>query len=231
MISVWSRLLNLISPQRCVSCGLRLTPGEDIVCAKCNLHLPRTRYQEDPYENAMATMFWGQMKIKRCAAFLFYSAGSEAGNIICQMKYHGHPEIGRKMGRKMGSELMPSGFFEGIDLLIPLPLGRNRLRQRGFNQSAEIARGISEVTGIPVGERIVSRSQFKESQTHKGRWERNENVKDAFRLENAGAVKDKHLLLIDDVATTGATLIACGSELLKAEGAQVSSLTLAYAKT
>ena len=109
MISVWSRLLNLISPQRCVSCGLRLTPGEDIVCAKCNLHLPRTRYQEDPYENAMATMFWGQMKIKRCAAFLFYNAGSEAGNIICQMKYHGHPEIGRKMGRKMGSELMPSG--------------------------------------------------------------------------------------------------------------------------
>ena len=179
----------------------------------------------------MATMFWGQMKIKRCAAFLFYSAGSEAGNIICQMKYHGHPEIGTKMGRKMGSELLSSGFFEDIDLLIPLPLGRNRLRQRGFNQSAEIARGISEVTGIPVGERIVSRSQFKESQTHKGRWERNENVKDAFRLENAGVVKGKHLLLIDDVATTGATLIACGSELLKAEGVQVSILTLAYAKT
>ncbi len=230
MISVWSRLLNLVSPRRCVSCGLRLAPGEDIVCAKCNLRLPRTLYHEDPYENAMATMFWGQMKVERCAALLFYSAGSEAGNIIYQMKYHGHPEIGVKMGRKMGSELMDSGFFEGIDLLIPLPLGRNRLRQRGFNQSAEIARGVSEATGIPVGERVMSRTQFRESQTHKGRWERNENVKDGFRLENAEAIRGKHLLLIDDVATTGATLIACGTELLKAEDTRVSILTLAYAK-
>lgn len=231
MTGVCSRLLNLISPQRCVSCGLRLAPGEDIVCTKCNLRLPRTLYHEDPYENAMATMFWGRMNTERCAAFLFYNAGSEAGNIIHEMKYHGHPEIGRKMGHKMASELMDSGFFEDIDLLIPLPLGKNRLRQRGFNQSAEIARGVSEVTGILVGERIVSRTQFRESQTHKGRWERNENVKDAFRLEDASPIRGKHLLLIDDVATTGATLIACGTELLKAEDTRVSILTLAYAKS
>lgn len=231
MISVWSRLLNLVSPRRCVSCGLRLGTSEDIICTKCNLRLPRTHYQDEPYENAMAMMFWGRMKIKRCAAFLFYNAGSEAGNIIHQMKYHGHPEIGRKMGHKMASELMDSGFFEDIDLLIPLPLGRNRLRQRGFNQSAELVRGVSEATGIPTGERIVSRTQFKESQTHKGRWERNENVKDAFRLENADPIRGKHLLLIDDVATTGATLIACGTELLKGEGTRVSILTLAYAKS
>lgn len=231
MTGVWSRILNLISPQRCVSCGLRLAPGEDIVCTKCNLRLPRTLYHEDPYENTMATMFWGRMKIERCAAFLFYSAGSEAGNIIYQMKYHGHPEIGVKMGGMMASEFMDSGFFDGIDLIIPLPLGRNRLRQRGFNQSAEIARGVSEVTGIPVGKCVVSRTQFRESQTHKGRWERNENVKDAFRLEDTELISGKHLLLIDDVATTGATLIACGSELLKAEGTRVSILTLAYAKS
>lgn len=230
-ISFWHRLLDLISPRLCVVCGHRLTVTEDVICAKCNFHLPRTDFHRDAYENEMAKIFWGRIPIERAAAFFYYEPHAEAANIIYDLKYRNHPEIGTVMGRMMAKELQLHGFFDGINEIIAVPLAKKRLRQRGYNQSGEIARGVSEVTGLPICKKAVRRSVFEGSQTSKDRWERNENVERVFELIDAEAIKGKHLLLIDDVVTTGATIIACVTQLMKAGGVRISVLSLGFAKS
>lgn len=230
IISFWRRLLDLISPRLCVICGHRLTVTEEVICTKCNFHLPRTDFHHNAYENEMAKLFWYLIPIERATAYFYYEPHSSTANIIYQMKYKDHPEIGEVMGRMMGKELMPSGFFDGIDGIIPVPLTKKRQRQRGYNQSEEIARGISEVTGLPLFDKVVKRVSFKGSQTNLGRWERNENVEKVFELIDP-AIHDKHLLVVDDVVTTGATVIACSKELAKAGNIKISALSLGFAKS
>ena len=144
------------------------------------------------------------------------------------MKYGNQPEMGEQMGRMAALEMNSSGFFEGIDFLLPVPLAPVRERQRGYNQSMEIARGIQEVTGIPICHDALRRISFTDSQTQKDRRSRQENVAKAFQLINADKISGKHLLLIDDVVTTGATLIACGQELQKAHPQCISLLSLGF---
>ena len=230
-ISFWHRLLDLISPRLCVVCGQRLTISEEAICSKCNLHLPRTGFQQDPYENEMAKLFWHQIPIERATSLFYYEAHSETANILYELKYKSHPEIGEVMGRMMAKELQPSGFFDEIDGIIPVPLAKKRLRQRGYNQSLEIARGISEMTGLPIYNKVVRRNAFEGSQTSKGRWERNENVEGVFELKDATAIQGKHILIVDDVVTTGATVIACAQELCKAGNVKVSVLALGFTKS
>ena len=229
-ISFWSSLLDLISPRTCVVCGQRLSVSEETICSKCNLHLPRTGFQQDPYENIMAKMFWGQIPIERATALFYYEPHAETANILYEMKYKNHPEIGEVMGRLMARELQMSNFFEGIDGIIPVPLAKKRQRQRGYNQSHELAKGISEITGLPIYNKVVRRTVFEGSQTSLGRWERNENVEHVFELKDASTIQGKHLLLVDDVVTTGATVIACAKELCKAGGVRISVLSLGLAK-
>lgn len=229
-ISFWHRLLDLISPRFCVVCGHRLSVTEDVVCGKCLFHLPRTGFHRNAYENEMAKLFWGQIPIEKATAFFYYEAHAETANIIYEMKYKDHPEIGEVMGRVLARELESAHFFDGIDGIIPVPLAKKRMRQRGYNQSMEIARGISGISGLPILDKAVKRTSFTGSQTNKGRWERNENVEKVFKLADSSAVKDKHLLVIDDVVTTGATIIACARELVKAGHVKVSVLSLGFAK-
>ena len=231
IISFWRRLLDLISPRLCVVCGHRLTVTEEVICTKCNFHLPRTDFHHNAYENEMAKLFWYLIPIERATAYFYYEPHSSTANIIYQMKYKDHPEIGEVMGRMMGKELMPSGFFDGIDGIIPIPLTKKRQRQRGYNQSKEIARGISEVTGLPLFDKVVKRVSFKGSQTNLGRWERNENVEKVFELIDGASIQGKHLLIVDDVVTTGATCIACSKELVKAGAVKISILSLGFAKS
>ena len=231
MISFWTRLLDLISPRLCVVCGERLAITEEVICGKCNLHLPRTGFQQNPYENIMAKMFWGQIPIEKATACFYYEAQAETANILYELKYKDHPEIGEIMGRMMAKELLPSGFFDGIDALVPIPLARKRERQRGYNQSLELAKGVSEATGLPIYNKVVKRNVFEGSQTSLGRWERNENVEKVFELIDGNSIRGKHLLVIDDVVTTGATVIACTKELAKAGNLKVSVLALGFAKS
>jgi ComF family protein len=211
-------------------CGQRLTVSEEIICSKCNFHLPRTGFQQDPYENEMAKLFWHQIPIERATALFYYEAHSETANILYELKYKSHPEIGEVMGRLVAKELQPSGFFDGIDGIVPIPLAKKRQRQRGYNQSLEIARGISEITNLPIYNKVVRRNVFEGSQTNKGRWERNENVEKVFEMTDETAIHGKHLLIIDDVVTTGATVIACAKELCKAGNVKISVLSLGFAK-
>lgn len=230
-ISFWRRLLDLIAPRLCVVCGHRLTVTEEVICAKCNFHLPRTGFHHHAYDNEMAKLFWAQIPIEKATAFFYYEAHAETANIIYELKYKNHPEIGNIVGRMLAKEIQPSGFFDGIDGIVPIPLAKKRLRQRGYNQSMEIAQGVSEMTGLPIYKKVVRRNSFKGSQTNKGRWDRQENVEHVFELTDAIAVSNKHLLLIDDVITTGATCIACAKALCQSGNIRISILALGFAKS
>ncbi len=230
MISFWSRLLDLISPRLCVVCGNRLAVTEEVVCSKCYLHLPRTDFDNDLYENVMAKLFCGQIKLEKATALFYYEAHAETAKILYELKYKNHPEIGVVMGRMMAKELMRSGLFDDIDAIVPVPLAKKREWQRGYNQSLELAKGVSEVTGLPIANLVIRRTKFVGSQTQRGRWERNENVAHVFELVDEN-ISGQHLLLIDDVVTTGATVIACAKEMQKASNVKISVLALGFAKS
>ena len=229
-ISFWHRVLNLIAPQACVVCGARLAIDEQVICVACNLHLPRTGYAANALENEMARRFWGRIPVERAAALFFYEAGSEVSNIIYDLKYHNHPEIGNYMGRMAAEEFANEGFFEDIDLMIPVPLEKKRMRRRGYNQSMEIAQGVKEVTGIPIMDDAVERIAFDESQTHKSLAQRMENVENAFRAREDIDLDGKHILIIDDIVTSGATICACVKALMNCGDIKVSVMSLGMAK-
>ena len=214
----------------CVVCGSRLAVTEETLCSKCYLHLPRTDFRNNLYENVMAKLFWGQIKLEKATALFYYEAHAETAKILYELKYKNHPEIGVVMGRMMAKELMKSGLFEDIDALVPVPLAKKRERERGYNQSLELAKGVSEVTGLPIANLVIRRTKFVGSQTQRGRWERNENVAHVFELVDEN-ISGQHLLLIDDVVTTGATVIACAKEMQKASNVKISVLALGFAKS
>lgn len=177
----------------------------------------------------MARLFWGRVEVERAAAWFFYRSGTTVSQMIHEMKYNHQPQLARHLGQLAAEEMKTDGFFDGVDLLVPVPLTRRRERQRGYNQSREIARGISEITGVTIVERAVMRTRFEESQTRKNAAERMANVEGVFELTDAAAVSGRHVMLVDDVMTTGATLSACCRQLLSAPGTKVSTFALAFA--
>lgn len=220
----WKQLRDLVSPRACVICGRRLPVATDALCPLCQLHLPRTGFQQSSEDNPMARLFWGIIPVERAVALCYYSPASGTAQAVYDMKYHHRPDVGIALGRLMATELQPSGFFEGIDLLVPVPLTSSRQRERGYNQSLQLALGVSRVTGLPVGDGVLRRTVFTGSQTQLNRQGRKENVEGSFQLSQAERLKGCHVLLIDDVITTGATVTACARELLRAENVRVSLL-------
>jgi ComF family protein len=194
------------------------------------LHLPRTGFQWKATDNIMAQAFWHLTPVERAAALFFFTPHSAVAQIVYDLKYADRPDIGEDMGRLMANEMRPAGFFDGIDALLPLPLARNRLRQRGYNQSEQLAVGISQLTGLPVIRHAVSRKAFTESQTRLTRQERRQNVDDMFVLHDDKPLRHRHVLIIDDVCTTGATITALSDAIRHVEGIRMSVLTLGYTK-
>lgn len=229
--SFWTKLLDLISPRICPGCGERLAPTEQQVCCVCRLHLPRTYYWLSPADNVMAQLFWGKAPIEKATAYFYYHPKSMPSRLVHALKYHQQPLMGETLGMLAASEFMPHGFFEGIDAMVPIPLSRSRERQRGYNQSMMIAQGIGRVTGLPIINKVVSRKHFKKSQTHIQHWERQGNVEGVFQLTDAEAVRGKHILLIDDVVTTGSTVLACMKALEEAGEVKFSLLSLGFTKS
>lgn len=227
-ISLLSRLLDLISPRACAVCGSRMAVTEEAVCTPCNLHLPRTGFHLHPDDNPMARLFWGQTKICRAASLFFFYPHSETSRIIYGIKYGNRPHTARLMGALMAHEAAAAGFFAGIDVIVPVPLSADRRRQRGYNQSEMLARGVADVTGIAVETRAVERTAFSVSQTNLTRQQRRDNVEGLFRLTDAGALSGRHVLIVDDVMTSGATVMACAGQIERAGGVTLSVLTLAF---
>lgn len=227
VMSIWADILDFFFPRQCCMCGNRLSRQEHSICYSCLIHLPYTDYHTVEH-SALEKQFWGLFPIEKAVA-MFHHDGEKTRNIIYNIKYYGHPNVGTYLASLYAETLKESHFFDDIDAIIPLPLHWKRQIKRGYNQSHYIAEGIQKATGLPIYNNVVKRVLNNPSQTHLTAQQRLENVKDIFLLKHPEKIADKHLLLVDDVTTTGATLTSCAKELAKAPNVKISILTLAVA--
>ena len=218
-------LIDLFFPQVCIYCGAPFVEGEEYLCSECIINLPRTDFHLRP-GNATEQLFWGKVTVERASSFLHFKKGGVTQQIVHHIKYRGEKKLGVAMGKLMANEMRGSSFFNGIDLIVPVPLHRSRLKNRGYNQAEKIAIGLSEITGIPVCEDNLYRSIENESQTSRNVFSRWLNVRHIFLLKDASLFSGKHVLLIDDVLTSGATLVSCIETIERNVFCAVSVLTL-----
>lgn len=221
-------ILELFYPSVCAACGHSLFHWEQLVCTRCRSFLPKTGYALVE-ENPLARMFYGRVRLKAVTACFFFSKEGKVQHLIHELKYKGNSDAGVFLGQDLGKAIQEAPLFQGIDYLIPVPLHPKREKERGYNQSMMIAQGVSEVTGIPIGDTFLKRSVNTATQTHKSKEERWKNVKDIFVLDHAEKLEGKSVLLIDDVLTTGATLEACALTLSSVPGITISCATAACA--
>lgn len=218
----------LLYPHICEACGDVLHKNENIVCTKCLYDLPRTDYCID-LNNPIINLFTGRMKIEKATALFTFHKGSRFRKLLHTLKYKNKPEIGILLGQELGAEMLKSNNFKDIDYIVPVPLHPKRKKQRGYNQSEKIAEGISQIMKIPVVSDCLVRKSETETQTKITKEERWRNVYGKFAITNSEILKKKHILLIDDVVTTGSTLEACGETLLKIDDLKLSIAVLAKA--
>ncbi len=221
-------LLSLFYPRLCAGCHTALVRGEETLCLGCLADLPKTGFEKIA-DNPVVQLFWGRANLKMATAFCTFDKGGIMQHLMHQLKYKGRKDVAEKLGFLMGTDLIQSPPYQEIELLIPVPLHPKREHKRGYNQSAELGKGIAEAMGIAIMEGNLVRNNYSESQTNKGRFERWENVKELFGVRKPELLEGKHILLVDDVVTTGSTLEACVQVLLKVPGTRVSIATLACA--
>jgi ComF family protein len=227
-IDLWDDFISLLFPRLCYACGDHLLRNESLICTKCYVVIPRTNFHLED-ENPVAKLFWGRCRIEKAAAFSIYNKGSRIRNLIHNLKYKGIQEIGYELGRIYGVSLKSSGFTNDIDLIVPVPLHTSKKRSRGFNQSELISEGLAIVTGLTVNSKNLTRIEISETQTKRSRYDRWTNVEGIFKVSEPDSFRDMHILLVDDVITTGSTIESCANELLKIEGVKVSVVSLAFA--
>lgn len=221
-------ILNLFFPRVCAACGETLLKDEQTVCLKCRYTLPRTGYELNP-NNPVAQSFYGRVPFHAVTSCFFFAKSGKVQHLIHQLKYKGNKEAGFFLGQQIGESIKEAPLFQGIDYLIPVPLHPKREKQRGYNQSLMIAQGIHETTRIAIGDKYLVRVVYTDTQTHKSAEERFKNVKDIFEVQYAEELEGKHVLLIDDVLTTGATLESCAHQLESIPGIKISVATAACA--
>ena len=216
----------LFFPQVCYGCGSDVVSDKQFLCLRCLHQLPYTNFQFHT-GNPVEKIFWGRLQVQHAAAIFYLTKDSMLEKLLYQLKYRGRKEVGEHCGKLIGQAIQQSPFAH-VDALIPLPLFPKKERMRGYNQSAMLCNGIAEAISKPVWKNAIERITTTETQTHKNRIQRWQNMQGRFRVKDAANLLGKHVLLIDDVITTGATLEACGHELTQA-GASLSILTLGYA--
>ncbi|MBS1920014.1 MAG: ComF family protein [Bacteroidetes bacterium] len=219
--------LQFLFPHICSGCGSDLLSNGSYLCMQCTDALPETNFEVHP-DNPVEKKFWGRLPIHNATSQYYFTKESLIQSLVHQVKYKENKELGLQLGRLMGININRSGRFN-VDALIPLPLFPAKEKKRGYNQSMLLCEGMAAVMNIPVLNDIIIRPQFTETQTRKGRVDRWINVEGKFILIKPESIRNKHILLIDDVITTGATLESCGAELLKAENTRLSIATLCYA--
>ena len=222
---ILNELSNLFFPNCCPACNKKLLPDEEGVCLQCLYKLPRTNNFKEP-DNLAETLLAGRFPFERVATFCVYTKQGVLQPLIHQLKYNNKKEIGILLGKLFGKDLLNSDFIRPIDFIVPVPLHPKKLKKRGYNQAEIIAVGLSKSTAIPVSTGNLVRSIHNPTQTKRSKTQRWENVKDIFDVLDPQPYAGKHLLLVDDVITTGSTLEACAHALLKSSGVKISIATL-----
>ena len=222
-----SELFGLIYPRVCPVCGRSLFRSEKIICLKCYHHLPRSHFNND-IDNPAARVFWGRVPLHRVHAAFIYNKGNAMQKLIHELKYRGRKDIGTFLGREVGKDISSISLFQDIDYIIPVPLHPRKKKKRGYNQSEIIASGIQDITDIPLRTDLLIRSEFSATQTRKSKYDRWKNVEHIFALTLPEELHSKHILLVDDVITTGSTMEACIQTLLSAENVKVSVAAAGY---
>lgn len=220
-------LLHLFFPHNCMGCGNGIDEIETLLCAECSSQLPETAFFNHD-NNPVEKIFYGRMKTEQAGSAFFFNKDSVIQHLITQLKYKNSRETGLYLGRLLGHKIKECGRFENTECIVPLPLNEVKHHTRGYNQSALIAQGITEIWPRDIFENAVMRKVFTETQTHKGRISRWQTMEGVFTVRDNKLLEGRHVLLVDDIITTGATLEACGLELLKVQGLALSIATVAY---
>lgn len=222
-------IIELLFPELCNACGTHLYYGEKEICTKCLYDLPYTDYHLHT-DNRVAKQLWGRLPINAAMAMLYFRKGTKVQNLMHSLKYKSQTNVGVKLGNLLGDKLKLGSQYHDIDLIIPVPLHPKKERLRGYNQSEFIADGIAEVLDVAVSTTHLLRDKSTESQTKKNRYTRYENMQSVFNVKDKEQLANLHVLLIDDVITTGATLEACGNALLDAGIKKLSIAAIAFAE-
>lgn len=223
-----SDILSLFFPKVCLACGNSLFRNEEVLCFSCLYHLPKTSFhlKED---NPVARQFWGKIDFASAASFYYFSKGGKVQHLVHQFKYKGYKEIGFHIGKIYGAELVKSPLFSSVTGVIPVPLHPLKQAKRGYNQAEWFAMGLAVSMGVELDTTSLVRAFASETQTRKSRFNRWENVKEIFRIDDIGRQAGKHVLLVDDVITTGSTLEAAGHSLFQVPGIKISVASIACA--
>lgn len=223
------RLFEFVLPHYCMVCGRRLDPSEQQICITCYLGMPRIGYEMDSI-NPTERILLAEKSLVRAASMFMYDKESDYSNILFHLKYWRHPKVGRWLAGIFARELQAKGFFEGIDCIVPLPLTYWKEIRRGYNQCMHIAKGVRKVTGLPILRNAVIRKVNRTKQAGLGKYQRWHNAQGLFEVADAGALRGRHILIIDDVVTTGSTLCSMIDTIVSVvPDIRVSVLTLAIA--
>lgn len=222
--------VDVVLPRTCPVCKRALVADEHYVCRNCMVTLPRTHFHEIKF-NVMEQRFAGKMRVDHAAAYFYYEKGSPFSSIIHDIKYRNMPGMGKWMAKQAVNEMRESKFFQGIDVIVPVPLHIDKLAQRGYNQAECIAQGIAQATGAIVCNAVVALKAHN-TQTQKGAYERWSNTHNTYGLneKEIGKLEGKNVLIVDDVVTTGATLLACAEVVAQIPGITIYLFTLAAAR-
>lgn len=222
-------LMAVIFPNNCAACEHPMNYGESVICTHCLNALPYTDYHLYS-ENPIEKLFWGKTQLRAATALFYFHKGNRVQRLMHELKYRKDKEVGLLLGRMLGIVLTNSDRFGEIDRVVPVPLHPKKLRLRGYNQSELIARGIAEELGVVLDSSSLVRTVNTSTQTRKSRFDRHKNVQQVFGLNNYHPSRSEHVLLVDDVVTTGATLASCASVFRQAKSTEVSLCVAACAE-
>ncbi len=227
ILSVLQDFSHLFFPHLCAGCGSDSLNDESLLCPKCFLQLPETGFIGVD-GNTIEKIFYGRLPVQKAGSAFYFTKDSLVQKLAVELKYKGNKAMGQYLGRLLGKRLQSCRRFEEVDVIVPLPLNPKKQRKRGYNQAEEIAKGIAEVWSRPVISNAVIRNIFTDTQTHKTRVSRWQTMEAVFSVSQPLLIEGKHVLLVDDIITTGATLEACGQAMLQTPGVKLSIATVAY---
>jgi ComF family protein len=218
----------LLYPEICIGCGDALMHHDRMICFECSIDMPHT-YFENHQDNPVEKLFWYKTTIEQAASVYFFSKKSRIQKMIHSFKYKGNDKAAIFMGELLGKKLLDSDRFSKIDQIIPVPLHPNKLKIRGYNQAEKIAEGMASILNVPVNTTALIRVSHNDTQTKKAIFNRWTNVKTIFKIDDSKSIENQHVLIVDDVITSGSTIEACANQILTIEGCKVSIASLAVA--